>query len=164
MSIEPSATPAPRTPDAYVPPVAGQTSTSTVWAVRNAHRDYTGHSARGGVVAIGDASIPGTFTPGELLKVALAACAGFSSEVAIARRLGDDFAATVAVDGLADPVDDRYAHLSEAFQLDLRDLDEQARERLLTVVKRAIDTACTVGRTLNNGATTEVRFDDTPNV
>ncbi len=146
---------------AAVPSNSATTPAATAaWAVRNGHRDYTGHSARGGIVAIGDASIPGTFTPGELLKVALAACAGFSSEVALSRRLGDDFAARIVVDGPSDPAEDRYPQLSERFELDLSGLDEDARTRLLTVVTRAVDKACTVGRTLKHGAAIELSLDD----
>lgn len=122
-----------------------------VTVTREGHRRFIGRSARGGEVAIGDAAFERTFTPGELMKVALAACAGFSAESAITRRLGDDAAITVAVvgDKLAD--EDRYAHLSESLQIDLSGLDESARARLITVIGRAIDQACTVGRSLKAG-------------
>lgn len=81
---------------------------------RLAHRRFVGRSSRGGEVAIGDASFPDTFTPGELLKVALAACAGFTAESAVTRRLGDDAAMTIEVGGDKDPAQDRYPGLPSA--------------------------------------------------
>ncbi|TQL63727.1 OsmC family protein [Rarobacter faecitabidus] len=130
-------------------------STPSVSVTRDGHRRFTGRSQRGGVVAIGDKSYPDTFTPGELLKVALAACAGFSAEQAITRRLGEDAAVAIEVGGDAHATEDRYDVLTERIELDLSSLDESARARLITVIGRAIDQACTVGRTLEAGAAIE---------
>lgn len=123
-----------------------------LWVERTGGRRYVGRSARGGEVQLGGLDVEGTFTPGELLKIALAACTGFSSDVTLARRLGDDYAATIHVSGVSDPDEDRYPRLVERLELDLSGLDDEARERLLTVVTRAVDQACTVGRTLKAGA------------
>ncbi|WP_420108403.1 OsmC family protein, partial [Mycolicibacter arupensis] len=100
------------------------------------------------------------FTPGELLKIALAACSGMSSDAPLSRRLGDDYAATIRVSGLADREQERYPRLDEVLELYLSDLDKADRDRLLTVVQRAVDQVCTVGRTLKSG--TEVRFEIDP--
>ncbi|SNS61852.1 Uncharacterized OsmC-related protein [Micrococcales bacterium KH10] len=127
-----------------------------VTVTREGHRSFTGRSSRGGIVAIGDASYPDTFTPGELLKVALAACAGFSAEAAIERRLGEDAAITVTVSGDKDLDADRYPRLNELIELDWSGLDEAAQARLATVITRVIDQACTVGRTLKAGAETTI--------
>ena len=40
---------------------------------RTGPRRYTGHSSRGAQVLIGSEDVDGVFTPGELLKIALAA-------------------------------------------------------------------------------------------
>lgn len=127
-----------------------------LWVERTGGRRYVGRSARGGEVQLGGLDVEGTFTPGELLKIALAACTGFASDVTLARRLGDDYAATVHVSGASDPEDDRYPTLTERLELDLSGLDDDARERLLTVVTRAVDASCTVGRTLKAGADVEL--------
>jgi uncharacterized OsmC-like protein len=92
------------------------------------------------------------FTPGELLKIALAGCTGMSADAAIARRLGDDVAVTVRVSGTSDPEEDRYFDIHEELVVDLSGLDEQARHRLRLVVERAVEAHCTVARTLTNGA------------
>ncbi|HVQ99758.1 MAG TPA: OsmC family protein [Mycobacterium sp.] len=128
-----------------------------LWVQRTGTRRYTGHSSRGAQVLIGSEDVDGVFTPGELLKIALAACSGMSSDQPLARRLGDDYQATVTVSGAADRDQERYPLLQETLELDLSGLTEQEAARLRVVVTRAIDQVCTVGRTLKSG--TEVTFD-----
>ena len=128
-----------------------------LWVERTGTRRYTGHSSRGAEVLIGSEDVEGVFTPGELLKIALAACSGMSSDQPLARRLGDDFASAVRVSGPPDREQERYPLLEETLEVDLSGLSEADAERLRTVVERAIDAVCTVGRTLKSG--TEVRFD-----
>lgn len=128
-----------------------------LWVERTATRRYTGHSSRGAQVLVGSEDVDGVFTPGELLKIALAACSGMSSDAPLARRLGDDYQATIEVSGPADREQERYPLLEEILKLDLSGLDDADRSRLLTVVRRAIEQVCTVGRTLQAG--TEVRFE-----
>lgn len=125
-----------------------------LWLERTGTRRYTGRSSRGAEVLIGSVGDEGAFSPGELLKIALGACTGLSSDAALARRLGDDVTVTIRVGGLAHPTEDRYPALTEELEVDLSSLDADARERLLTVVHRAVDQHCTVGRTLEHGATT----------
>ncbi|ADG97349.1 OsmC family protein [Segniliparus rotundus DSM 44985] len=119
-------------------------------------RRYTGHNDRGGEVQIGSHGVDGTFTPGELLKIALAACTGLSSDAPLARRLGDDYAAVVEVCGDADREREVYPVLREELRVDLSALSEEERERVLLVVAKAVDQVCTVGRTLKQGAQVEV--------
>ncbi len=141
---------------------AGMTAENTapaateLWVERTGTRRYTGHSSRGASVEIGSVDVDGVFTPGELLKIALAACTGMSSDATLARRLGDDYAATVRVSGDADRENEVYPHLQESLELDLSDLDAAALDRLLTVVRRSVDASCTVGRTLKAGTTVEL--------
>ena len=122
-----------------------------LWVERTGTRRYTGKSSRGAEVLIGSEDVEGVFTPGELLKIALAACTGMSSDRPLARRLGDDYDATVRVSGTADRENERYPRLDEVLTVDLSELDPEARERLLTVVTKAVEKVCTVGRTLKAG-------------
>ena len=126
--------------------------TDPLWVERNGTRTYTGFSARGARVEIGPASAGAVFTPGELLKVALAACAGMSSDRAFSRRLGDDYKTTIRVEDPKNMAEDRYPVLTEKFEIDLSALDDEDRAKLLTIAQRSIDKACTVGRTLKAGA------------
>ena len=73
------------------------------------------------------------------------------------RRLGDDYPATIRVSGPADREQERYPLLEETLEVDLSGLSDDEVARLLTVVERAIDQVCTVGRTLKSG--TKVTFE-----
>ncbi|MBO0609407.1 OsmC family protein [Myceligenerans salitolerans] len=137
-----------QTTDAPVTP----SPTDALWVERNGVRTYTGFSARGARVEVGPVEAGAVFTPGELLKIALAACAGMSSDRAFARRLGDDYAVTIRVEDPKDMAEDRYPTLTEKFEVDLSWLDQTDRDKLVTIAQRAIDKACTVGRTLKAGA------------
>jgi uncharacterized OsmC-like protein len=128
-----------------------------LWVERTGTRRYTGHSSRGAQVLIGSEDVDGVFTPGELMKIALAACSGLSSDNPLARRLGDDYQATVRVSGAADRDEERYPLLEETLEVDLSGLSEEEKQRVLVVVNRAVDQVCTVGRTLKSGA--EVTFE-----
>ena len=128
-----------------------------LWVERTGVRRYTGRSSRGAEVFIGSEDVEGVFTPVELLKIALAGCSGLSSDQPLRRRLGDDYEATVRVSGQADREQERYPLLEESLELDLSGLSADDLTRLLTVVERAVDQVCTVGRTLKTG--TKVNFE-----
>jgi len=128
-----------------------------LWVERTGSRRYTGYSSRGAQVLVGSEDVDGVFTPGELLKIALAACSGMSSDEPLARRLGDDYKAVVRVSGAADREQERYPLLEETLELDLSGLPDEEKERVRVVVNRAIDLVCTVGRTLESG--TQVNFE-----
>lgn len=138
---------------------AAPSGPTTLWVERTGTRRYTGRSSRGAEVLVGSEGVPGVFTPGELLKIALAACSGMSSDFPLSRRLGDDYDATIRVSGAADRENEVYPQLDEVFELDLSELDAAARERLLVTVQRAIDKVCTVGRTLQAGSRVTLSFD-----
>jgi uncharacterized OsmC-like protein len=131
-----------------------------LWVERTGSRRYTGYSSRGAQVLVGSDDVEGVFTPGELLKIALAACGGMSSDQPLARRLGDDYKAVVKVSGDADREQEIYPLLQETLELDLSGLSEDEKERLLVVVNRAIDLVCTVGRTLKSGTKVVVEVAD----
>ena len=127
-----------------------------LWVERTGTRRYTGKSSRGAEVLVGSADVDGVFTPGELLKIALAACTGMSTDRPLERRLGENFDSTIRVSGDADRENELYPHLRETLEIDLSELDPEAAERLLTVVERAVDKVCTVGRTLKAGTTVDL--------
>jgi uncharacterized OsmC-like protein len=128
-----------------------------LWVERTGVRRYTGRSSRGAEVLIGSEDVEGVFTPGELLKIALAACSGMSSDHPLRTRLGDDYQATIRVSGAADRDQERYPLLQERLEVDLSGLSEAEVAKLKTIVERSIDKVCTVGRTLKSG--TEVTFE-----
>jgi uncharacterized OsmC-like protein len=128
-----------------------------LWVERTGVRRYTGRSSRGAEVLVGSEDVEGVFTPGELLKIALAACSGMSSDHPLRTRLGDDYQTTIAVSGPADREQERYPLLEERLEVDLSGLGEAEVAKLKTIVERSIDKVCTVGRTLKSG--TEVRFE-----
>ena len=128
-----------------------------LWVERTGVRRYTGRSARGAEVLVGSEDVAGVFTPGELMKIALAACSGMSSDAPLRHRLGDDYKATVKVSGPADRQQERYPLLEEKLEVDLSGLSDDEVARLRIVVQRAIDQVCTVGRTLKSG--TKVTFE-----
>jgi uncharacterized OsmC-like protein len=128
-----------------------------LWVERTGVRRYTGRSSRGAEVLVGSEDVEGVFTPGELLKIALAACSGMSSDHPLSSRLGDDYETTIRVSGAADREQERYPLIEENLEVDLSGLSEDEMKKLRIVVERAIDKACTVGRTLKSG--TEVTFE-----
>jgi uncharacterized OsmC-like protein len=131
-----------------------------LWVERTGVRRYTGHSSRGAQVLVGSEDVEGVFTPGELMKIALAACSGMASDAPLQRRLGEDYRTTIAVSGAADRDQERYPHLEEHMHLDLSALSEEEVARVLTVVERAIDQVCTVGRTLKSGTKVTLEVSD----
>lgn len=130
-----------------------------LWVERQGSRRYVGHSSSGARVEIGRGGTEGVFTPGELLKVALAACTAMASDFTVSRRLGEGYAAMIRVSGEADREQERYPRLEEIYELDLSGLEPAAAERLLTLVRRSVDSACTVGRTLEKGSEIDLEFD-----
>jgi uncharacterized OsmC-like protein len=128
-----------------------------LWVERTGTRRYTGRSSRGAQVLVGSDDVDGVFTPGELMKIALAACSGLSTDAPLARRLGDDYAVTVRVSGPPDREQERYPLLEERMELDLSGLRHDEVDRLLVVVNRAVGQVCTVARTLKSG--TKVTFE-----
>ena len=124
-----------------------------LWVERTGVRRYTGRSSRGAEVLVGNEDVEGVFTPGELLKIALAACSGMATDAPLRRRLGDDYDATVRVAGPPDRENEIYPLLEETLEVDLSGLTDEQAARLVMVVNRAVDQVCTVGRTLKQGTT-----------
>jgi len=130
-----------------------------LWVERIGHRRYSGYNDRGARVQIGNTGDQGVFGPVELLKLALAGCAGLTGDNALRRRLGDDVAVTIEVGGPTDGPEDRVPAFAERLVVDLTGLDDDEREKLLVVLRRAIEEHCTVSRTLEAGATVALSID-----
>jgi len=127
---------------------------------RTGTRTYEGN-ARGITVQIGPADAPGHLTPGELFKLALAGCAGMSTDRVIARRLGDDYEATIWAHGTSEP-DDRYDAVDEEMLLALDALEPEDREKLLRLIRRSIDASCTIARSVHNSVALTTTVNDEP--
>lgn len=109
-------------------------------------------NARGASVRFGPEEAEGSFTPGELLAVALAACNLMSADATISRRLGDDVEVSAAVETLKDRDTNSYVDASVQLRVTgAEDLDGEAWRELVAVASRAVERACTVGRTLEAG-------------
>jgi uncharacterized OsmC-like protein len=133
---------------------------ATVWVERVGPRTYRGQVARGASLLIGPDLADG-FWPGELLKLALAGCAGMTADAALTRRLGEDVAVTVTADGRKHASEDRFTAFEEHLLVDLSGLDEAERARLRKVIALALDKSCTIGSTVAQSATVDVVVEDT---
>jgi uncharacterized OsmC-like protein len=136
--------------------VSGAARADGLWVERTGTRTYRGRNGRGAVVEIGPDSTDAVFSPGELMKLALAGCSGMTSDNSLSRRLGADVRVAVHVSGPSDPREVRYPALHEEMVVDLSALAERERDRLLSIVRRAIEKYCTVGRTLEKSAEVEL--------
>lgn len=123
----------------------------SVSATRTGTRTYIARNERGSEVRVGPVEAEGHFTPGELFKIALAGCAGMSADRVIGRRLGEDFQATVWAHGVSDPAEERYRTVNEEILLDLDGLTDAEIDTLRIIIGKAIDKACTVGRSVKAG-------------
>lgn len=140
------------TSDATPDPMANGLD-ARLWVERIGHRRYTGYNDRGARVEIGNTGDEGVFGPVELMKLALAGCAGLTADNPLSRRLGDDVPVTIEVGGPTDGPEDRVPAFAERLVVDLTSLADDEREKLLVVLDRAITEHCTVSRTLQAGAT-----------
>ncbi|MHB1064757.1 MAG: OsmC family protein [Georgenia sp.] len=136
------------------------TPTPPLWVERTGTRAYTGRNELGAQVLLGDDDVPGVFTPGELLQIALAACSGQSADHRLAHALGPDFAAVVTVSKVKNEPDNRYEAMTVEIVTDLSGLDGPTRARTLERAELAIERNCTVGRTLAVGAPHTIVFTD----
>ncbi|MDR1790094.1 MAG: OsmC family protein [Propionibacteriaceae bacterium] len=113
-------------------------------------RIYRGSNGRGQEVMIGPKDTEGVFSPGELLQLALAGCAGMSSDLAITRRVGE-VPRTVEVEAVHHETEDRFTSFAERITLHA-DIDAETLEAVRQVAIRAIETGCTIGLTIERSA------------
>lgn len=121
-------------------------------------KTYIGRNERGAEVRIGTHGTDGVFSPGELLKIALAACSAMSAERPVLRRLGAVGPISAGVVSDKAHGENRYATLHTELVLPLAGLPEDERVAYLAIARRAVESGCTVGRTLEAGAHIELTF------
>src|SRR5690606_32006525 len=91
-----------------------------VWVQRTGVKTFTGHNPRGATVQIAASGVDGEyFTPGELLKLALAACSAVTAEAPLARALGDDYDVEFRAAAVRDNDERRYPAVVEEMLVDL---------------------------------------------
>ena len=118
-----------------------------LWVERNKDGSWDAFSDDGAHIKFGKGR--GVFTPGDLMKIALAGCAALSSQFAIEHTLGDGKGATIVVDGTYDADSDAYINFNEQVVVDATDakLSEEDADKLKERVTRHIEKGCTVKHT-----------------
>lgn len=129
------------------------------WVERTGTRTYVGYNARGGKVEIGPADNGANFTPGELLQIALAGCAGMSSDQRMAIALGPEFQSLIRAIPTKSQAAEKYNGFRQLMEVDLSGLDDEKKVRTMKFAQSSIDNNCTVGNTIAAGAVvSEVEF------
>lgn len=118
-----------------------------LWVERNKDGSWDAFSDDGAHIKFGKGR--GVFTPGDLMKIALAGCAALSSQFAIEHTLGDGKGARIVVDGTYDADSDAYIKFNEQVVVDATDakLSEEDANKLKERVTRHIEKGCTVKHT-----------------
>lgn len=125
---------------------------------RTGVHEFVGRNERGASVRVGGRGGEGSFSPGELLRIATAACALVTVEELVTRRVGVDAPLTANVDARRSPGGHEYESLTVTMSVDLSMLDDADRERLLAIMEKAVHKQCTVSRTIERGAPVELRI------
>ena len=118
-----------------------------LWVERNKDGSWDAFSDDGAHIKFGKGR--GVFTPGDLMKIALAGCAALSSQFAIEHTLGDGKGAKIVVDGTYDADSDAYINFNEQVVVDATDakLSQEDANKLKERVTRHIEKGCTVKHT-----------------
>lgn len=118
-----------------------------LWVERNDDGSWDAFSEDGAHLKFGKSK--GLFSPGDLTKIALAACGALSSRFAVENALGEGKGATVRADGVYDADEDRYLSYDEYVTVDATDADlsDEDAQKLEERVRRHILKACTVEHT-----------------
>ena len=118
-----------------------------LWVERNKDGSWDAFSDDGAHIKFSKGR--GVFTPGDLMKIALAGCAALSSQFAIEHTLGDGKGARIVVDGTYDADSDAYINFNEQVVVDATDakLSEEDANKLKERVTRHIEKGCTVKHT-----------------
>jgi len=118
-----------------------------LWVERNKDGSWDAFSDDGAHIKFGKGR--GVFTPGDLMKIALAGCAALYSQFAIEHTLGDGKGARIVVDGTYDADSDAYINFNEQVVVDATDakLSEEDADKLKERVTRHIEKGCTVKHT-----------------
>jgi uncharacterized OsmC-like protein len=117
---------------------------------------FVGRNERGATVAIGRTGMPGSFSPGELLRIATAACAAVTVEELVTRRAGEDARLVALADGSLSSDAHEYDGLRVTLLADLSFLDDETRSRVVRAMEKAVRRECAVSRTVERGAPVEL--------
>ncbi|KAA8820113.1 OsmC family protein [Bifidobacterium vespertilionis] len=130
-----------------------------LWVEKNKDGSWDAFSEDGAHIKFGKGT--GVFTPGDLMKIALAGCAALSSEFAVSHTLGEGKGARVVVDGTYDADNDAYINFNEQVVVDAIDagLSDEDADKLKERITRHINKGCTVKHTYEQ--VTPVRMDVT---
>ena len=130
-----------------------------LWVEKNKDGSWDAFSEDGAHIKFGKGA--GVFTPGDLMKIALAGCAALSSEFAVSHTLGEGKGARVVVDGTYDADNDAYISFNEQVVVDAIDagLSQEDADKLKERITRHINKGCTVKHTYEQ--VTPVRMDVT---
>jgi uncharacterized OsmC-like protein len=130
-----------------------------LWVERNKDGSWDAFSDEGAHLKFGKGT--GLFSPGDLMKVALGACAALSSQFAVEHVLGEGKGAKIIVDGTYDPSNDSYINFGEQIVVDALDagLSEEDAAKLKERIIRHVNKGCTVKHTYEQE--TPVRMDVT---
>ncbi|AIZ15940.1 OsmC family protein [Bifidobacterium pseudolongum] len=128
-----------------------------LWVERNKDGSWDAFSDDGAHLKFGKGK--GQFTPGDLMKIALAACAALSSRMAVENAVGEGKGAKIIVDGTYDADNDSYINFNEQVVIDASDanLTDDEVEKLKKRTKAHIEKGCTVMHTYEQE--TPVRMD-----
>lgn len=137
-------------------PAAEGGPSESLFIERTGKRQYVARNHRDAAVNIGDG--PGEFTPGELLKIAVAACNAMSSDSRLSSVLGDDFQQFTGVSAVSNKEENRYESFQVELVQDLSALSDEERADLIERATRAIHKNCTVGHTVEQSATYSATF------
>lgn len=118
-----------------------------IWVERNKDGSWDAFSDDGAHIKFGKGQ--GLFSPGDLVKVALAGCAALSSQFAVERVCGEGKGATIVVDGTYDADNDAYINFSEQLVVNAEGagLSPEEAEKLKERIRRHVDKGCTVKHT-----------------
>jgi len=136
----------------------GLVDSPPVTILRVGAHTYVARTESGAELRIGPSTDPGAFTPGMLLKIALAGCNAMSADARLAKELGDDFPSQTTVETLKHEEEERYAKFRVTVTAPIQDLGEEDCEKLEELAGKAVKRKCTVGRTLEAGAGYEFRL------
>ena len=125
----------------------------TVTVDRTGSKHYTATNARGGTIEVGDGG-DGSFSPVELLLVAIGGCTAIDADVATSRHAEPlRFEVTVSGDKISDEEGGRMENLAVTFHVEFPEGEagDRARAILPRAVKLSHDKLCTVSRTVERG-------------
>lgn len=144
------------TPDLPVPPVAAD-ARRAIALTKIGEGRYKATNGRGGVLPIGSGGDP-DFTPVELLLAAIAGCSAIDVDLITGKRAqASGFDVAAEGDKVRDEDGNHLVDLRVTFEVRFPEGEDgdRAREVLPSAIAKSRDRLCTVGRTVQLGASIE---------